>query len=241
METETLQLFDSYARGTLAEAEKKNFEAKLVSDPEFKKEFEEYLHIVNGICEYEKEQIKAHMKDASHRQLEAHSTWRSMRGVAAAAAVILILVIPGYVIFRMTTSTSRLAKEYYIEDPGLPVVMGASTHSLLDQAMIEYKDKEFNKALEKLNMLLGSKPGNDTLNYYAGLCSYEINQNDNAISFFSKVGDPASAFYFQAKYNLALALIKKGDQETACKALQEVANGAAGSLKDKASELLNKL
>jgi|WetSurMetagenome_2_1015567.scaffolds.fasta_scaffold35717_3 tetratricopeptide (TPR) repeat protein len=241
MEPETLHIFDAYTRGQLSETEQKNFENRLQSDAELKKEFEEYIHIVNGINEYEQERIKTLIKDRKVYQMYNNRSWFSVKRVASIAAVVLILIIPGYIILRTTTLPSRLINEFYIEDPGLPVTMGASSHPLLEQAMLDYKDKQFEKSLLKINEMLMENPKNDTLNYYAGICYFELGQTDKAISCYEKLNQAESVYYFQAKYNLGLSYIQKRDYKNAITVLKEVVNGDTGPLKDKALELLNKI
>jgi tetratricopeptide (TPR) repeat protein len=241
MEPETLHIFDAYTHGQLSETEQRDFENRLQSDKELKKEFEEYIHIVNGINEYERERIKVMLKDRKIYQMHNDRSWFSVKRVASIAAVVLILVIPGYIILRTTTLPSRLVHEFYVEDPGLPVTMGASSHPLLEQAMLDYKDKQFEKSLLKINEMLMENPKNDTLNYYAGICYFELGQTDKAIGCYEKLNQVGSVYYFQAKYNLGLSFIQKRDFKNAITVLKEVADGDTGPLKDKALELLDKI
>jgi tetratricopeptide (TPR) repeat protein len=240
MELETLHIFDAYTQGRLSETESKAFEARLVSDPELKKEFEEYIHIVNGVRAHEQEKIKKQLQQRGLHRTE-HGSWKAYRTVAAIAAVALLLIIPAYVIYRISTQSSRLASEYYIEDPGLPVTMGASANSQLNQAMVEYKDKQFQASLDKIMNLLSGKPDNDTLNYYAGICLYQLGETDKAIERFENVTDAGSAFYFRAKYNLAISLLKNGNSSEASMLLKAVSDDGPGTFREKATELLNKI
>jgi FimV-like protein len=119
--------------------------------------------------------------------------------------------------------------------------MSAGTNPLLDQAMIDYKDGNYNQSLIKINQLLVSKPLNDTLNYYAGICCYEMNNNPKAIEHFQKLNSEESAYFFQAKYDLALAYIKSKDLENAKKTLKKITSANSGPLKEKAGQILEKL
>lgn len=241
MEQETLHIFDAYCRGLMAESDRLNFEARLVAEPLLKAELDEYIHIVNGVNEYERERLKSFIKDSKMRSLYAGGGWSSFMRVAAAAAVILVLVIPGYIIFRTTTYPSRLVKEYTMNDPGLPVTMGAASNPMLDQAMIEFKDRQFDAALAKIQQLLAVSPDNDTLNYYAGLCYFETLKNKDAIQFFSKITDNTSTYYLQARYNEGLAYIRDDNNEAAKVSLGIVAGSKAGPLQIQATELLGKI
>lgn len=240
MENDNLHIFDSYISGKLSETARKNFENSLESDIELKSEFEEYLHIINGIREFEHERLKIVMKDHKSKVLHS-SNWKSIRNVAAAAAIILVLVIPGYVIFRTTTFPTRLVKEFYIEDPGIPVTMGASSNPLLEQAMIDYKDKQFEKSLLIISQLLATFPENDTLNYYAGLCNFELGKTEPAIENLEKLAEIGSVYYYPAKYNLGLLYIKNQDIPKARQMFELVSDGDKGTLKEKACELLERL
>ncbi len=241
MEQDTLHIFDAYSRGLMTEGEQKEFEARLTADPEFKAEFDEYIHIVNGVNAYERERLKTFIKDPKVRSLYGGGGWSSMRRVAAAAAIILVIVVPGYLIFRSTTYPSRLVKEYVVSDPGLPVTMGASTNPLLDQAMIEYKDGQYEASLLKIKQLLVGNPNNDTLNYYAGLCYFDTNKNKEALESFAKVAAQSSQYYLQARYNEGLTYIREDNLTAARASLSVVASSEASPLQAKAKELLGRL
>lgn len=241
MDTENLHIFDAYSKGLLSEFDRLAFENRLELDPALKEEFNEYLHIVNGINAWEHERLKTFMKDKQLRSLYRADNWNAFRRAAVAAAVILIVAIPGYIIFRTTTYPQRLVKEFYIADPGLPVVMGASVNPLLDRAMLDYKDGQYTESLEQLLQLLAVSPDNDTLNYYIGICYFETLKNAEAIDHFKKVGEPGSRYYYMARYNEALALIRDGQKEAAKTCLMIVAGGDSGPFKTKAQELLKKI
>lgn len=241
MDAEILHIFDAYTQGTLPVAEQQAFEQRLKDEPELQKEFGEYLHIVSAVNAYERERIKSFLKDRQLRNLYRPDGWKAFRRVAAAAAIILLLVVPGYLFFRSTTYPQRLAKEFYIADPGLPVMMGASATPMLDQAMIEYKDGKYDETLIRLKQLLVSSPANDTLNYYAGICCYELLKNDEAIGYFRKISGSGSPYYFIARYNEGLALLRDGKKQEAKGLFQLVAAGESGPLKEKAQQLLDKM
>jgi FimV-like protein len=241
MEAETLQLFDDYAGNRLSTEKLKEFEMRLEADQEFKKEFDEYIQIVNGIKEFERERLKEIMKDRKIRFINREPRNKIIYRAVAAAAIILILLVPAYIVYRTTTFTTRLTAEFYIKDPGLPVTMGASNNQLLGKAMIEYKDGNFQKSLDILNKLLVQNPANDTLNYYAGICNYELNNNTKAAEQFLRISSNESVFYFPSKYDLGLVYIKNRDFEKAKNVLNEVASGNSGTMKDKAEKLIGKL
>jgi tetratricopeptide (TPR) repeat protein len=241
MENETLHIFDAYTRGKMNDSERQSFEQQLASNEEIRKEFEEYIHIVNGIQEYERERIKATITDPKARLMDTRRGWTAFKRVAVAAAVILIIVIPGYIIFKATTHNEQLAREYTVADPGIPVKFGASSYTIFDQAMIEYKEQQFDKSLEKLKALKMEKPGNDTVSYFAGLCEFETGNMIGAVQNLQMVTDRSSHYFIPARYTLGLCYLKLKQEEKAIEAFTLVAEHGDGELKRKAAELLKKL
>jgi predicted Zn-dependent protease len=119
--------------------------------------------------------------------------------------------------------------------------MGAASNPMLDQAMVEFKDKQFDAALLKIQELLSKSPENDTLNYYAGLCYFETLKNKDAIQYFAKVTDKNSYYYLQARYNEGLAYIRDDNTTAAKTSLGIVADSEPGPLQKQAAELLAKI
>ncbi|MGV8878127.1 MAG: tetratricopeptide repeat protein [Sphingobacteriaceae bacterium] len=157
----------------------------------------------------------------------------------AAAAVILLVGALSFWFFKRTSgNTVDLYALCYQPDAGLPVEMGAadSTHYLFYDGMISYKEGNYAEALAKWNKLDTGEIQKDTLQYYMGMACLNKGNTDESIKILTiSATRTGTAFYEQANWYLALAYIKKGDNEAAVAVLKKIKN-YPGAL-----SLLNKL
>lgn len=241
MDGETIHLFDKYSSGKLNGELLNDFEARLQSDADLKKKFNDYVNIVEGINEFERVRLKKFMRNPKIRfpGFLEHNV-HSLRLIAV-AAVLIILIVPMFIIYRTTTFSSRIVNEYYIKDTGLPAIAGTSVNLTLDKAMTDYREGKFREALISLDRLQISRPLNDTINYYTGICYFESDSTSKAIEYFQKIATNKSVYYYRATYDLGLAYIRSHDMTDAKKAFEIVSTGEPGPLKEKAAEILKKL
>jgi tetratricopeptide (TPR) repeat protein len=247
MDINTLTLFDGFYKGLLSESEKMDFGQKLEANADLRNEYNKYTVLIDGVNMHERERIKSILKTSSSDQVgrarhieQAHRV-SARRIYYAAAATLLLLLIPGYFVYQNLTFSSRIYSEYNIKDPGLPVVMGAISNSMFNNAMIEYKDAKYSNALAIFNQMLSKDSFNDTIQYYAGICNLEIDDAEKAIDLFKKVIElPNGAFYYSANYYLGLSYIKTKQIENAKDPLKIVSR-SPHFLNGKASELLEEI
>ena len=237
--------FDDFYQGKLTPEEKSIFEEKLISDSELKKEYDIFLSFVTGIKLFEIDRLKQLLnekKEESKFKINPYVKAKSFRKIYfAAAASIIILLIPGYFLYQKLNSNQRLYNEYIYQYNGMPVLMGATNNVDFNKGMIEYKDQKYDKALVYFNQLLAINPNNDTLNYYSGNSYLYSDKTEAAIQAFTKVNSKQSAFYYPANYNLALAYIKIKETEKAKAILSEISQSNEHFLCEKAKKLLEKL
>jgi len=247
MDITTLTLFDSYYKDMLPAQERTEFEKRLETDSELKKEFDNYSVLVDGISMYERERIKNILKSSSTaadgraKHIEQHSRISMRRIYYAAAATLLLLMIPGYFVYQNMTFNKRMYNEFYVKDSGVPVVMGSTNNSAFNSAMIEYKDANYKTALALFNQLRTNDNYNDTLNFYSGLCYLETDNPEKAADLFKKVTESESNyFYYPANYYLGLTYVRLDQISNAIGPLKTV-SGSSHYLNAKAKELLQEL
>lgn len=241
MEQDLLQLFDNYLFDKLNSEDKIAFENSLISDNSLKSEFDEYLAIVEGINIHEYDKLKIRLAEIRTQHDKKINKIRYLRISASIAAVIIILLIPSFIIYQNFTRHTRLYDKYYIEDSGVPVVMGASNSSGFASAMTEFKDKNYELALKKFNQLSVKNIENDTLSFYSGLCQLNLNNYGNAIETFGTINNTESDYYFASKYYLALALIKLKDYKNAVTYLTEAGKCNNCIYKDNSLKLIHEI
>ena len=126
---------------------------------------------------------------------------RTLHFVKYAAFFALILGLAAY--FTLQNTTQNYYKTYADTDQGLPVFM-CIEKNVLDNWMLEYKDKHYVNALKTGIQLLKENPGNDTICYYLGVIQLELNHPTQAQHFFSKINTTQSSFSEQTTWLTAI-------------------------------------
>ena len=131
-------------------------------------------------------------------------------------AASIAILIGGFWFFNKPKSNEALFNKYYIEDRGLETNMGESDNYTFDDAMVDYKQKKYNLAINKWSTLLKNKPENDTLNYFLGV-AHLANKNENkAINYLKEATKTTeSEFLNEAYFYLGLSYLKMDNTDLA--------------------------
>lgn len=156
-----------------------------------------------------------------------------LKWVKYAAIFAILIGIGSYLTLQKTTK--NYYKTYADTDPGLPVFMSINKHSL-DQWMLEYKDRNYQKSLKTGMLLLNENPNNDTIQYYLGVIQLELNRPKQAFHYFSKINTEKSAFSEQTSWLKAISCMY-ANQPKAKQMLETIAQSDS-YYKAKAKELL---
>ncbi|MBK9045611.1 MAG: hypothetical protein IPL74_02530 [Bacteroidetes bacterium] len=115
---------------------------------------------------------------------------------AIAATLTVILMSAGFWLYQSKFSERAIAYKYYVEDPGLPVLMSTGSNKAFDEAMNHYKLGNYQKSFSSMENLLTSDASNDTLLYYSGVNLLKLDKSHEAVEYFRKVmSDTASEFF----------------------------------------------
>jgi hypothetical protein len=210
---EVNELFDLYHFGNMSTPERNAFEEKLRTDSSFQEEYTTYLKSVEminllGVRNDIEKIIKA---GSPPRKLYAHRTvWLS---IAASLALIVVVVL-----FKNRSqgdSTASLANSYYQPYPDLVATRGTAT--ALSAALEVYSKGDYGQALQ----LLKKNTSSDTTIFYSGICYISLSKPDSALYMFDKLTSQ-SLFYSQTSWYSAIALLLKGDSETAADRLRQI-------------------
>jgi len=159
----------------------------------------------------------------------------NLKWVKYAAIFALIIGVGSYLI--LPTTTKNYYKTYVDTDPGLPVFMSINKHTL-DQWMLEYKDKNYQKSLKTGIQLLNENPSNDTIHYYLGVIQLELNNPKQAFHYFSKINTQKSAFSEQTSWLTAICCMYTNKSKA--KQILEIIAHSDSFYKAKAKLLLEK-
>jgi tetratricopeptide (TPR) repeat protein len=155
------------------------------------------------------------------------------RRLLAAASVITIIGLSAWWFFLKETKYEKIYSDYYKADPGLLTAMGPSDNYTFEKAMVDYKNGEYDKAIEAWMSLQKNQPGSDTLNYFLGAAYQAKGVNAEAIKYLEKIaGNVNGPFYKEACWYLGLAYLKEEKIETAKDYIQRSGDARGKSLLD---------
>lgn len=193
---------ESYLDNSMATSEKIKFDQELLSNPELASKTEEIRLLQIGIQEaiLEKKLETFHQPAAKVVAIKSPAKkW------LVAAVTIAVVLTAGWFLFLKKEPHEKIYAAYFRPDPGLPTTMSSSEAYQFDKAMIDYKNGDFQKAIDSWK----TQPGNDTLNYFIGLAHQSLGQYNEAINRLSIISiDSAKPFYKEACWYLGLALVK---------------------------------
>lgn len=195
IEENKITLFDAYRNEELSEAEKVAFEQRLQKEEVFKLEYEEYLNIVNGIRQFERERLKSFLEEEEEAEREtAETKIVQMRTVSpfawvkyAAAVVLLLSMFP---LVNYLTFESRIVSEHKLE--------------LID-------DNTMGEVEEDIR-----------LNFYEAIELKKEGKIDEAIANLKTIQPNDINIYFLAQYELALIEIQQKEVNRAKSRLEKL-------------------
>ncbi len=199
------------------------FDQKINDDPEFKILVEDVRSYINGIEEQALKEKLNKFHDALPHTLQTKPKKfrrRQFQFMKIAALVVLFVAI-GSFWFLNGSSNERLYNSHFKPDPGLPTTMSTSSDYPFYDAMVNYKQGDYQKAIAKWDVLQKITPQNDTLNYFLGVAHLANKSETKAIPFLEyAASQPKSVFVQDANYYLGLAFLKKDDSVNAIKFLK---------------------
>ncbi len=248
MNTEPLkniELIEAFFEGRLDAEERQRVQTLLDTDPEFKEEFELYKTLVTGIKNLRADEIKSELKkiddELDEKQQHPTKSSNSFFGIplAIAATLTVILMSAGYWLYQSKFSERAIVYKYYVEDPGLPVLMSTGSNKAFDEAMNHYKLGQYQESFSAMENLLTSDTSNDTLLYYSGVNLLKSDKSHEAVEYFRKViSEPSSEFFQDAQYRLAFCLMITGNTEEAKKILTTISLDQNSQYWESAQQLL---
>lgn len=229
-----LELISRYLHGELDTEERKAFEERLAADGELRQKVEEVEALAIGVREVNLadrlHEWHGEAADTGGGKAQVRPLYRRWWVVAVAAAVLLVTAGVWFLEWGQPMEKKLFAR-YYKPDPGLPTLMGVSDNYTFENAMVDYKTGDYQKAIAVWQQLLKENPASDTLNYFIGSAYLAEAEADSAAAYFDKVvAVPGSAFLSDAHWYKALTLLREGKKEEAIAELQRSGHHAKDAL-----------
>lgn len=205
---ETEELIDAYLLDSLDKNALVQFQERMKLFPDFRALVEEQKAIIRGV---EKTNLKNSLEDFHSEIIEEPEKKSFSAGWWAMAASLLVLIsVSTWAILSSSGSPNKIFAENFKPDPGLPTTMGTSSDYDFYYGMVSYKRKEYDDAIARWETLYAANPENDTLVYFLGVANLANGNARQAEKYLQSANQKTeSAFYEDAQYYLALALIKE--------------------------------
>lgn len=216
--------------------EKENFLEQVKNNPALRAELDLAQDIQKGIELHGSRHLKflLQAKERSYQKKPTKSWgWK-------VAASFFLLVGLGYVIFHFANrGSSDIYSQYYLPYPNIVSPVNRSDEGVRSDALADYEQENYQKAIEKLSEQLKSDPQNDILNFYLGQSLLATGDAHQAIPYFKNIG-PTSRFYEPAAWYYGLSLLKSRQIDEAKTQFAQIA-GSGSSYADEAAEIAGKL
>ena len=211
---EEWEQIEAYLNGSLPAETFTIFEQQLQNDSHFAAKV---THVKLSLLTVEEAGLRADLEDFHQRlqqqpvvSIQSRKTNNIKRWLAI-AAVFLVIAVTSVLYLQQGSTDEKLFSKFYKPDPGLSTTMSQTDNYAFEKAMVDYKTKQYAKALESWQALLNSNPGSDTLQYFIASAYLAMDETKKAIPYFEKVtAHPGSEFLSDARWYLGLALIKEG-------------------------------
>jgi len=226
-----LEQIESYLQNNMSEENRAAFEEKLASDEHFRILFEDTKKLILGIETASlKDNLEAFHDEmtgvkrlktrfgANHPKNKTKSfPWTRVKWYAAAS----ILLILGTFWFQQDPSNSEaLYAKHFVPDPGLATTMGSTQNYEFYKAMVQYKQGDYDKAIENWEAFENTGKMTDTLHYFIGVAYLANGDQYKAIKYLQPLQEEAqNPFQKETAYYLGLAYLKADNVEDAKKYL----------------------
>lgn len=216
---ELLDTIERYLKNTMDHKEKSAFENKLRDSSVLQQQVKDTETILFGIRKavFKNKAKKFHkelIQEASDTKTDKKVIRLNFKYLSIAASIVILFGC--FWLFNKPSSNQTLFDKYYLEDRGLETNMGESDHYTFDDAMVDYKQKKYTKAINKWDKLLKNKPENDTLNYFLGVAHLANKNETEAINYLKTAIKTAdSEFRNDAYFYLGLAYLKMDNKDLA--------------------------
>ncbi|MDP2687187.1 MAG: CDC27 family protein [Aequorivita sp.] len=216
---EAQERIDAYLMGKLDEVALADFETQMRLFPNFRAKVDEQRILFKSVEAYN---LKNSL-DEYHAEIEniPEKKGINMGWLALAASFIILITVSIWAILSSGNSSKKVFADNFKPDPGLPTTMGTSSEYDFYYGMVNYKRKEYAEAISRWEPIYGANPENDTLVYFLGVANLaegNVRQAKKYLQMAKKKTE--STFYEDAKYYLALSLLKENKIDEAVETLE---------------------
>ena len=218
---DTFDYIESYFTGRCTEAEKQQFEDRVVRDEAFAEDVAFYVQSRQLLKE---ELLKQKQTAWSPAGPKPQTGRLRTLYLAASAAAAIIIIFAVYLLARPTGPEKLAAGYIHTHYDRLSQTLDGSRDSI-QQGITAYNNRSYPHALELFTSLAKDHPGNPEAQLYSGLTYLRLQNFDQALHQFDLLASIPSLYSNPGTFLKAVTLLQRnaaGDRETARQLLQEV-------------------
>lgn len=240
---DNMEFIENYFNGINDDAQKKEFEKKIMEDPSFAEDVAFYISTQQVLRESIYEEKKIHFKEIYNRQktTKTKSPVRYLWKYVAAASVIIAVVLITWLSFNKK-SLQQLA-DNYINQNFKTIGVSMGDKDSLQSAFDLFNANKMEQALNIFEQLSKNNPQNTEAIKYAGVVYLRLGNYDKAVQDFTILANDTSLYSNPGKFYEAITLLKRnktGDKDSAEELLNEVVKQNLEGKAD-AEDILKKL
>jgi tetratricopeptide (TPR) repeat protein len=218
---EEWERLEQYLLGEMPPGEREAFDEKLSNDPELQAQLSAVRRLLQGVAEA----VLHNKLQAFHEGIPENiprigRRSSPLRTWLIAASILVVAGAAGWFLLVGSSRHDKLFAAYFKPDPGLITAMSATDNYAFEKAMIDYKKGDYAAAIEAWDSLQKKAPANDTLRYFLGVAHLANKRPAEAIPYLEKAAATPGFFRADARWYLALALLKEGKKESALQQLE---------------------
>ena len=229
-EHEHIARFEAYESGNCSESERLAMEEQLASDLAFARNYENF-RMARVLMKQDHHHDVREMIERAGKQHQ-----RSKTMIYKVAAVLLLLLVSGYLLLSLQYTPDALVADYFEPYPDRVSVMGSAQDSqTLEDAMRAYKLKDYPEVVSLLN----GNPQTDEASLYLGVSFVALGEWQQGIDILKPLNRNDFEYRGAARWNLALAYLGLEDTNSCIAQLEAiVAEGEVAYQYDSAVALL---
>lgn len=240
---DNMEYIEDYFKGLKDEAQKQQFEKKIMEDASFADEVAFYIS-ANGILQQQQQdEKKERFRElyGQHKVISMKEPVRMIWRYMAAASVLIAVISVTWFSMRNTVSPQQMADNYFQKNyKTLSGEMGS--RDSLQIAIDLYNNDKSTAALNIFEAIVKNGPGNNKAKEFAGLAALRTEDYDKALEYFTMLENETLQVN-PGKFYKATTLLKRnkpGDEEAAKKLLHEIIENNL-SHKEEAKQWLDKM
>jgi tetratricopeptide (TPR) repeat protein len=234
----TFEEIEAYLAGTQSDEMTIQIEEEMRNNPSFAEAVEKHRNAHSLVQHYAIGQLKNKVKRIQTENVKAKAT--TIPWMRIAASLLIVVIAGGYFFIRNEYRADQLFEDSFTAYPNQFSVMGSAENNFFTEGLQHYDSHEYEEAIASFSKIPSENEFAVPSRLYLGISYLALNQPAPSISTFEKLIEKGTTYSDAARWYLALAYLKNGDELKARNLLDDIVR-IKGFQSQQAERLLQKL